>query len=188
MAASRSWASFAVVLACAGLFVLSTSAALPDRVASHFAASGAADGFAPREEYRTFMLGFVVGFPFLVTTLMAFAFSRTSTTFNLPNREFWLAPERRAETVRFLVRRAQGFGMLLSVYLCYVHWLVLGANASAPPRLASTRMIVGLVVFVAANLVWLTGLWSRFRRVDAASGGSGSARPSGQTREGGRAS
>lgn len=170
MTASRSWLLFAAVLGCAGLFVLSTSAALPDRVAQHFAASGAADGFAPREHYRTFMLGFTVGFPFLVTTLMTFAFSKTSTTFNLPNREFWLAPERRAETVRFLVRRAQGFGMLLSVYLCYVHWLVIRANAAVPPQLSSTRMIVGLVLFALANFIWLSGLWSRFRRVDRASG------------------
>ena len=59
---------------------------------------------------------------------------------------------------------APRFGVLLVVFLCYAHWLVVRANQSAPARLAESWFIGGLVVFVVATLagVWL--LIGRFRR------------------------
>jgi len=164
MSPSRSWLLFLLVLACAAAFVHFSSASLPERVGSHFAASGTADGFAPREGYRAFMLAFAAGFPLLVVALMTVAFTRSGAALNLPNRDFWLAPERRRTTVNYLVRRATGFGMMMSVFLCYVHWLVVGANRVQPPHLSSGRMIGGLVVFVLLTFLWLNRLWLYFRR------------------------
>jgi len=177
MSSSRSWLLFFLLLACAAAFVYFSSAALPERVGSHFGASGVADGFAPREGYRAFMLAFAVGFPLLVVALMSMAFTRSGAALHLPNRDYWLAPERRGTTSNYLVRRATGFGALMSVYLCYVHWLVLGANRVQPPHLSSARMTGGLVVFVLLTFLWLNGLWMYFRRARRSAVPDGSAAP-----------
>jgi len=166
MNTTRSWLLFLFVLACAAAFLNATGDGLPPRVGAHFAASGAADGFAPRDAYMRFILTFTVGFPALVVTLMWFAFTRSRAAFNLPNRDYWLAGDRRRYTVAYLVTRAHGFGCLLTAFLCYVHWLVVNANAVQPPRLDSGRMVTGLVIFFVATLFWLSGVWRRFRRTD----------------------
>jgi hypothetical protein len=54
---------FSFVVACAAAFVWSSGGELPNLVASHFGASGVADGLMPHGVYVSFMLGFVVGLP-----------------------------------------------------------------------------------------------------------------------------
>ena len=157
-------ASFLIPLAATAYVVL-TSRALPPVVASHFDGGGAANGFMSRQFYIWFMLAFVVGIPLLLVVLPNLALRHTRIPFNLPNRDFWLAPDRRQETVEFLCRHNARFGILLTVFLCYVHWLVIRANAVAPPTLSSAMFIVGLTVFALLSIAWLGALLGRFRKV-----------------------
>jgi hypothetical protein len=154
---------FLLFLACAAAFVWLTSQSLPDVVASHFGAAGAADGFMTRDFYLRFMLAFAVGLPLLIFVVPYFALGRSGARINLPNREYWLAPERRAETVAFLRAHAVGFAVTLAVFLCYVHWLVVRANAVQPPHLSAPALIAGLAVFLLAMLVGAWRLFGRFR-------------------------
>jgi len=156
--------AFLLVVAGALAFVWLTSLGLPPLVASHFGASGLANGFMPRSVYVPFMLGFVIGLPALLVVVTSLSMGHAKARINLPNRDYWLAPERRAQTIAVLRTGVMGFGVLLVVFLCYAHWLVVRANQSAPARLAESWFIGGLVVFVVATLagVWL--LIGRFRR------------------------
>jgi hypothetical protein len=149
----------------AALFVLLTSRGLPPVVASHFDGSGAANGFMTREYYTLLMLALVVGMPLLLVYLPAFAFSGPEAKINVPNRDYWLAPERRQATVCFLRRHIARFGTLLLLLLCYVHWLVVQANAQVPPRLSSPWFMGGLIVFVVLSIIWAAVLRGRFRKV-----------------------
>jgi hypothetical protein len=154
---------FLWLLAAAGAFVWLTSRSLPDVVASHFEGDGFANGFSTRGVYVGLMLGFVLGLPALVVTALWHAMGSPGARINLPNRDYWLAPERRDETVSWLRGHMVGFGYVLVLFLCYVHWLVVRANALQPPRLASSWMSVGLVAFVAFTLGWIRRLMRRFR-------------------------
>lgn len=156
---------FLILLAVAAAFVWLTARFLPDVVASHFNAAGVANGFMPRAFYVRFMLFFVVVLPLAVVFLPSLAMSSPKARINLPNREYWLAPERRAETVACLQRYSARFGSLLVVFLCYVHWLVLRANANVPPNLSASWFIGGLMFFVASMVVWTVALVGRFRKV-----------------------
>lgn len=153
---------FVVVLAVAGGFVVSTSQALPDPVASHFASSGQANAFMSRSAYVRFMLAFTVGLPLVLGVSMALVF-RYTNKLNLPNRDYWLAPERRAGTVSFLTGHALLLADGLAIFLCYVHRLVVQANAGQPARLASDSMIAGLVILLVATLLWTVWLLLAFR-------------------------
>jgi hypothetical protein len=154
---------FLAFVACAAAFVWLTGLALPGLVASHFGSAGTPNGFMPRGVYIGFMLVFVIGFPLLMVFVTSFALGRPNARINLPNRDYWLAPERRAETVGFLRACLRWFGALLVTFLCYVHWLVVRANESRPVHLAESQFTGGLVVFLIATLIWLRVLLGRFR-------------------------
>ena len=138
---------FIVVLAAAGLFVFITSDTLPERVASHFGSSGAADSYMSRSGYVTSMLIFVLGLPLVTTGCMTLVFRSATTSLNIPNRDYWLAPERRADAVAFLNRHSMRFGAFLAVFLSYMHWLVVRANFLQPPQLSNGAIYVGLALF-----------------------------------------
>jgi hypothetical protein len=165
MQRSQTFLMFGLLVACAAAFVWMTSDSLPALVASHFGASGTADSFMPRDAYIRFMLAFVVGLPLFIVGLTTLALGSPNARINVPNREYWLAPERREETVSFLRLHTVRFGGMLVVFLCYVHWLVVRANEAQPVRLHNQWFIGGLAVFVISALAWTKVLLGRFRQV-----------------------
>ena len=82
----------------------------------------------------------------------------------LPNRDYWLAPERLEETMAAITGKLMVFGAMLALLLCFVHWEVVQANLRVPPRLHTGRMTAALVVFALLVGLWLYGFYARFRR------------------------
>ena len=154
---------FFATLLLAGVFVYVTSQVLPDRVASHFGASGLADSFMTRSGYTTFMLCFVVAFPLVMAISLSGIFRRAGTSMNIPNRDYWLADNRRDSTVTFLVDHSVRLTIGLTVFLCFVHKLVVDANTRTPPALDNTAIINALVVFLTAVTLWVAWLYVAFR-------------------------
>jgi hypothetical protein len=154
---------FALLVAGAAAFVWLTSLSLPDVVASHFAADGTANGTMSRGAYVGLMLAVAIGLPTLLTVVSYFGLGAPSARINLPNRDYWLAPERRAETVTYLRAQLARFSTVLLVFLCYVHWLVVRANGIRPPRLSAPWIDVGLVGFALFAIIWTRMLLRRFR-------------------------
>jgi uncharacterized membrane protein len=144
-------------------FVLSTTTALPDRVASHFGAEGLANGYMTRAGYRWFMLFFTVGFPAFVVLTIGWLPRLIPQYTNIPNRDYWLAPERRAQAFDFLTAHALWFGCLLVLFICSIHWRVVQANTQQPPQLANGPFFLSLGLFLAALAVWVVSLYRRFR-------------------------
>jgi hypothetical protein len=156
---------FIPILVGAAVFVWLTSAALPAVVASHFAANGAANGFMSRGAYLGVMLGVTIVVPLLIALSGRLISVLPIYLVNLPNRQYWLAPERRIATIASLSNLSVYFASALVVFLCFVHWLVVKANESQPPRLEQAPFLVGLALFVVATIVWLVVLLRRFRRI-----------------------
>lgn len=155
-------ATVAPVLAAAA-FVMVTSRSLPIVVASHFGPGGSPNGFMAHKSYVRFMLAFVVVLPLLLN-LTAIAVARLPVRLvNIPHREYWLAPERRAQAVATLQGLMRLFAVLLVAFLCYVHWLVVRANATLPPRLDGGAFAAGLGAFMVALIAWIVTLRRRFR-------------------------
>jgi hypothetical protein len=157
--AAGSW--LALLIAAAALFVWHTSRDLPPIVASHFGPGGAANGFMTRQFYLCFMLGFVVLLPAVLLLALARALRAPGARLNLPNAEYWLAEGRRAAALLGYMRV---FGALLVLFLCYVHWLVVRANALSPPVLDGARLGVALSLFLIALVSWIVLLRRAFRR------------------------
>ena len=154
---------FVLLLVGAAAFVWLTSFSLPDVVASHFGADGTANGTMSRGAYVGLMLAIVIGLPALLTIGPYFALGASKTRINLPNRDYWLAPERKAETVSYLRAQLARFSAVLIVFLCYMHWLVVRANELRPARLSGPWINAGLVAFAVFAIVWTRLLLRRFR-------------------------
>jgi hypothetical protein len=150
------------LLLVAGLFIWRSAELMPPQVASHFIGSGAANAFMPRAGYVQFMLLVGVVLPAALAELIGLA-SRLGGRLRLPNKDYWLAPERREQTLAWMQAHARWFACLLSGFICYVHWLVIGANRLQPPLLPPDKVIPALLVFVLSAVAWGLSLQLRFR-------------------------
>jgi uncharacterized membrane protein len=157
------WSVFVLLLLFAILFVTGTASELPPTVASHFDAAGQPNAFMSRSGYVRFMLCLAVGLPVIVVVILRSVYSR-ATDLKLPNREYWLAPERLDRTRAFLVAHGVWFGSLMVTLTCFVHWLELGANRQQPPHLSSQSFAAVLIAFLIATLAWIAALMFAFRR------------------------
>lgn len=134
---------------------------LPERMASHFNASGVANDWMSRDGYVWFMVG-IVTFVSL-TMLAAFGSVRflPNAVINIPRRDYWLAPERRDETARTLMR----FGLLMvgfeSLFFLAIHLMVVAANESQPARLSNDVWWL-LAAFLATTGALAFKLYRRF--------------------------
>ena len=157
------WSVFIALLLLAILFVTGTASKLPPMVASHFDASGQPNAFMSRSGYIRFVLCFAVGFPVVIVIILTMVYSR-ATDLKLPNRDYWLAPQRLDRTRAFLVAHGVWFGSLLVTLVCYVHWLELRANRLLPPHLSNQTFAALMLAFLIATGVWIAALMFAFRR------------------------
>ncbi|RTL37110.1 MAG: DUF1648 domain-containing protein [Rhodocyclaceae bacterium] len=156
--------AFLVLQAVLTGFVWHSAQTLPPVVASHFSASGIANGFMARQAY---VMGFsllLIGIPLLIAFLPGSLARRSGSHLNIPNRSYWLAPERRDTTLSFISNHGKWFAAVVSLFLCYVHWLVVQANRLQPPTLSSADILGSLGIFLLAVVIWLAGLYLRFRK------------------------
>jgi hypothetical protein len=157
------WIIFGSMLLFAILYVTRTVGDLPPLVASHFDADGYPDAYMTRSLYTKFALGMSVGLPIAMVALLTVLYSNAKDM-KLPNRDYWLAPVRIAQTRSLLVNYAVWFGSTMVAMACYVHWLQLGAHRSAPPHLSDQLIIGGLIAFFLITIGWIVALLSAFRR------------------------
>ncbi|HTP39248.1 MAG TPA: hypothetical protein VMI92_06695 [Steroidobacteraceae bacterium] len=157
------WTVFLLLLLAAVVFIHKTGQRLPELMAAHFDASGAASGYMMRSSYLTFMSAIAAGVPLFIALLQSLAI-RQATSLRIPNRDYWLAEERREDTQAYLNLQGMRFGLLLAAFLCYVHWLVVQGNAAQPPRLSNAMFIPALVFFLLVTGLWAGSFYFHFRR------------------------
>lgn len=157
------WLVFIALLLFAAGFVTVTAPVLPATVASHFDAAGRANAFMSRSGYTRFVLCFTLGLPIIVVAILKTVYSR-APDLKLPNRDYWMAPQRIAGTRAFLTAHGVWFGSLLVILGCCVHWLELAANREIPPHLSSQAFIAVMIAFLLAAAAWAAALRFAFRR------------------------
>ena len=157
------WLCFAVCAAIAAAYIAATTGQLPGRVASHFGANNAPNGWMSRDGYLLFMLAFGVGLPTLVAGSIALLPRTWPNAINIPNRQYWLEPARRQETMDALAACGAWLGCLLTLFIAGVHYVVLESNRVTPAALSAGLFFALLAAFALALAVWIGALWRRFR-------------------------
>lgn len=139
-------------------------AQLPNVVASHFNARGSPNGWQTKQAFFGVLIVVsvvvvVIGFaiPKLISVLPA-------QMINLPNKNYWLAPDRVAETMKFLESTCAWFACALFLFniLVFDYAIQINLNPGNPPD--PNRfwyVLVGFLVFVA---VWTVRMLAKFLR------------------------
>lgn len=134
---------------------------LPEQVASHFGTEGKADGWMTKSQFAIFYV-VLTGFMTLLFLGIGKLIEVTpNEMINLPNREYWLAPARRAKTIAAISSELAWFGVALVGFLISTMHLSMQASIKGTNRLDSTFfwLFGGFMTFVA---IWLVRLYRRF--------------------------
>jgi uncharacterized membrane protein len=131
----------------------------PDVMASHFNLQGNPDSFVSKPVFFGFealIVLVVMGFGVMTQILLM---KLPVNSINIPNREYWLAPERRAATAERLGDfNAALFGLIL-LMIQVAFELAVTANLHDPIIFAGqimVPMIIGFVLLTFLMLIWLT--------------------------------
>ena len=133
---------------------------LPDIIPSHFDAQGNVDGEMAKTPFLVLMAVlnavFLIGFPLLGKLLSKLP----DSLINLPNKEYWLAPERRESTVAQTTNFLAAIGWITS-------WLMIGITQLSALVAINSRetinpeswvLIGGYLVAIFGMVAWL--FWS----------------------------
>lgn len=138
----------AIVLAflCAGflVFVHKSASWLPERVATHFGASGQADGWMQRASYLHFIvilgLTIAIAIAVLAVTLDIFRASLKSS---------------RSQNLSWLCGDILWLACLILCFIAGTHYSTIEANLSRPAHLPSGSFAVLIAGFSAGNIGWI---------------------------------
>jgi hypothetical protein len=155
-----------VLLALVGVLQARKFAAtLPAVIATHFGASSVANGFQTLRQFFTLEIvllvvcGFVAfGIPRLIAVLPA-------SRINLQNKQYWLAPERREETLAYFGAQFEWFGCALLAFLLAVNELVYRANLDPLRRLNGTQFTAVMIAFLVFVAIWTVRLILHFSKI-----------------------
>jgi hypothetical protein len=156
------WVSLICLAVFAVVFIIYTTRYLPDPVATHFGGDNRANGWMSRNEYLLFMLAFMLGIPALVNFTINILARKFPQSINVPNRDYWLAPVRRDESLRYLSGHGKRLGCLIVMMMLGMHYVILKANAIKPPMLPGPTFSAVLFGFALALIWWIVRLYRRF--------------------------
>jgi len=138
------------------------SSRLPVRVASHFGANGAANAWMGREQFLGFYLG-VIGFLLAVFLLISAGVAWLGPgAMNLPNKDYWLAPERRQRTQDFVSGSFLWFGAATLLLMLDVFHQVFQFNLGESGALA--HPLGSLAAYAAFAAAWAVRFGLKFSR------------------------
>lgn len=137
---------------------------LQERVATHFDLRGAADAWMSREMNAGVMFGVGIGMSLFLIGVFYSCRYFPDSWFNLPHRDFWLAPERREDVFRFLLKAGLWLAALQTFLLVGIHLLVVAANRTQPAQLSSGIWLL-LAGFLTVIGGWTYAIVRRFRRI-----------------------
>ena len=139
---------------------------LPERVATHFNPDGQADGWMTRDNQTKAHLGLVLFIAAMIEGLARLGPRLPDGLVNLPHRDHWLAPERRAATHAWLAGLTRLIGCVLMLFFLALFHLVYRANLSGTPMLpAPAGLLVGGLLTTIGLLI--AGVFLRFARPPA---------------------
>ena len=126
---------------------------MPERMASHFAGDGRPNGWQPRDAFFLIMLVASAS-----SALVAFftpwrIASQPKARINLPNRDYWLAPERRPQTMNYISAFMAWFGCAVLFVLISGTFLAFQANLAPDQHFNSQALLLVLIAFLLFLLI-----------------------------------
>jgi uncharacterized membrane protein len=164
-AMSRASLVFSALIVVFAVLILNSIGDLPAKVAVHFDANSAPDGWVSREEYGIFALLFLVGLPLVLFAVMAGLPRVTGGKGLIPNSEYWFADERKQQTESFLLQHSCWLGTMTAAVIYGVHVLLMRANELDPPKLSTDRFLIMIFIYLCGLAWWTTAFLRHFQKL-----------------------
>ena len=113
---------------------------LPAQLASHFDAAGRPNGWSSKSAYFALQAFIVLVLTLCFAALPGWLERAPARLVNLPNKDYWLAPERRASTMARVASALTWFGCVGLVFIVVVTSLVIDFNLGHERVLPATPM------------------------------------------------
>jgi len=138
---------------------------MPARMASHFNAAGAPNGWMTKSQFFTLDVILIA-----VAAFSGFFPARRiaqvpTAKINLPNKEYWLDPVRRQETLAYFQRWFAWFGCAILLFVVLVMQLVIESNRSSSPMLPLGPIMVILFGFLAFVITMTAAMYRKFLKI-----------------------
>jgi uncharacterized membrane protein len=145
------------------VFTLGSLAVLPDRVAIHFGALGAADNWASKETHAALLIGTHIFLFVLLFLSGRLTLVLPARWVNLPNKQFWLQEANKARALTMIESRTLGMGTALFALFLGVGVLTVQANLSDPVRLDLRLFLPLMGLFLLYTVGWVVQFYRAFR-------------------------
>jgi uncharacterized membrane protein len=141
------------------------AATMPSVIATHFGTSGVPNGFQTLTQFFTLEIVMLVVCALLTFGIPRLIGSLPTSRINLQNKDYWLAPERREQTLSYFGTQFAWFGCALLAFLLVVNELVYQANLRAPHRLNGAQFVTVLIAFLVFVAIWTVRLILHFSKI-----------------------
>lgn len=128
---------------------------------------GAPHKALPRDLHMALMMGVAVFCPWLATRGAVLLARQYPAGLNIPNKEFWMAPERREQTLMALRQRFFPLGLLLVLLLAGLHYREVQHGQTAWPVVPPALWIAGTALLCASFTAWVATTASHFKALPA---------------------
>jgi hypothetical protein len=139
---------------------------LPEHIATRFDFDGQASAWMSRPAYLVSMTGFGLGVPLLLMGLFWATRFLPAWFVRLPHKAYWLAPERRPETARYLGRHSVWLAAFTLAFITGANVLVVLANQNPSPHLSNALDYALTGFFISSTIIWTVVLLRHFRAPD----------------------
>lgn len=139
---------------------------LPQSVATHFDADGNPNQWMSRGTHLQSLAFFGALVPLGELGLFYSMRFFGSKRINIPNREYWLAPERREATMLFFFNHGIWLACVTVMFMGLLQWSILKANATQPAHLDLFMVLLPTGAFFAFVAGWIAILFVRFKKAD----------------------
>jgi uncharacterized membrane protein len=159
---------FVLLAVFATIHFFSYYSQLPEVVASHFNGHGAANGWQSKSAFFQVFAGVSV-----LAAVLGFGIPRIIAVIpgeliNLPNKQYWLSPDRRAETFEFLNNYFAWFSCVIFLIIILTFDYAIQSNLHPENRPDPSRMWYILAGFLVFTVIWITRMLRRFGRAPRA--------------------
>ena len=121
---------------------------LPEKVASHFGSNGQANGWSDKDSFLIVWGGILLVLNLLFGVIILFLDKMPIRWINVPNKEYWFAPERVESTVKMLGKTLVLLTAATDLFLILLFHLVLKANLLPRPVLGAEFWMIFGIYFI----------------------------------------
>jgi len=138
---------------------------LPAQVAHHFGASGQPDAWGSKMQ---FLIMHVVTISFMAAIFLGCGIVLTkipNSMINLPNKDYWLASERREQSLVYIQTRLLWLGSFLMMFLLDLAHQSFQVHLGTATKLNHAWFSVTL--FLTFSAVWCVAIYMKFRKIES---------------------